>query len=825
MALFQTLTDTFISGYDATKWTGQYGTLSYTSGIFNITNPASYTGYGGMQSLTTYDLTSSYSYVNITNVGNTALASLEIYMSLQLNSTNMIQVIVSGGNYLFRKKVAGVNTDNFTGISANTNSWIRLREVAGTTYFDYSTNGTTWTNAASFLNPFAVTALTVFLSAGTYNAEATATTVSFDNYNITPTLSTVTKTQPAISRISNKFVKTQSSISRVSAIITKTQTGTATIVRSGQVLTHHDYKVYSGNTFLGLLPNVSSAFAYSQDINTVGSQITVEVAVSADTSFLSSTTTIDTELSAPIQDETGDNLLTEGAANIVGVGLGQSLIKNGNTVVVYEYNRFYPNGKVMFTGQMSRWDSSFGGDSGNETISILVYSSGQDTDNYIISTGSISLAVQSSDTANVTGANYGSAFAQTLKPSANINVGQLSIVASVPTGSPVSVFFKLYAGDPSLDYITTISGVTTYTVGGSNTLIDTSSTTVVTSLTPNSYTFTLAANHLLVSPNTYYFVAFFSSYSGNNIVFETATSGFTLTAPVDKLFYARGTTNNVGTGLTYDSAHPVMTVQILTIGGNTTSTYNTSDPTTVILESILDNYKAQGGLLSYNASSIDATGLSLTYTFNTATVYEGVQAVLSLAPNGFYYYADLGTGIVYFKQSNSVADIIVTKNRDIDSLVIVATIETIANTILVSGGIPSGGTTNIYSQYKDSASIAKYGQKLKRISDNRITLQATANAVGNSALAQNKDERYQTTVTILNNMTNITLIKPGQIMGFRGYGNFVDGLLAQIVRVDYTAESVNLTLGILPKRIVPEFEKITRGLIAQQTIANPTAPS
>jgi hypothetical protein len=34
-----------------------------------------------------------------------------------------------------------------------------------------------------------------------------------------------------------------------------------------------------------------------------------------------------------------------------------------------------------------------------------------------------------------------------------------------------------------------------------------------------------------------------------------------------------------------------------------------------------------------------------------------------------------------------------------------------------------------------------------------------------------------------------------------------------------------LTLGILPKRIVPEFERITRGLIAEQTIQNPTAPS
>lgn len=637
---------------------------------------------------------------------------------------------------------------------------------------------------------------------------------------------TFTKTQPLISHISSIFSKTQSSTTHLVVTVTATQPVTAHIIVSADIKKSYDYKVYDGNIFLGLLPNVVSEFAYSQDINTAGSQITIDVGVSADISALASTTTIDDESSVALQDESGDNLLTEGSTSIVGVGLGQSLIKNGNRVIVYEYSRFYPNGKVMFQGVMERWEASFGGDQGEEKINVLVYSSGQDLDNYVIGTGNVSIQNQSSATATISGGGWGSVVAQSIKPSSTINVGVVSILASIPTGSPVSMYFQLCSGNPTLDTLNIIAGSATYTFGGSNAVIDTSSTSIISSLTPTSYTFTLPSNHLLTSPNSYYWLTWFGPYGGSNVVFETATTGFTLTAPLDKLYHVNATINNASFSPAYDSAHPTLTTEILTIGGNTTSTYTSSDPSTGMLESIMNNYSAQGGLLTYNSGSIDATGLSLTYTFTTNTPYEGIKAALSLAPDGFYYYVDLGSNILYFKASNTVADIIVTKSRDIDNLTVIATIENITNAVLFSGGIPAGGgTTNIYSQFKDSTSIAKYGQHLKRISDNRVTLQPTANALGGSALAEGKDELYQTTVTILDNMMDITLLKPGLIVGFRAYGTFVDGLLAQIVRLEYTSESVKLTLGILPKRLVPEFEKITRGLIAQQTIANPTAPS
>ena len=72
---------------------------------------------------------------------------------------------------------------------------------------------------------------------------------------------------------------------------------------------------------------------------------------------------------------------------------------------------------------------------------------------------------------------------------------------------------------------------------------------------------------------------------------------------------------------------------------------------------------------------------------------------------------------------------------------------------------------------------------------------------------------------------DLTTLKPGLVIGFNGFGTFVDQLLLQIVRIDYTPEYATLTLGIMPKRMSLTLQQITKGLLAQETIANPTSPS
>jgi hypothetical protein len=640
------------------------------------------------------------------------------------------------------------------------------------------------------------------------------------------------KIQTSIGRVATNIIKVQTANAHITSIVTHTQQAVAHIIKSSDIPKRYLYKVYTGNQFLGLLPNVTSEFAYSQDINTAGAQITVTVGVSADTSYLPTTTTVDDETGVSITDENGDNLLTEGAVNIVGVGIsGPTLIKNGNHVVVYEYGKYYPNGKVVFNGQMEKWNASFGGANGTDDITILCYSVGQDMDNRVIYTGSVSQNIQSVDNATVTGATWGSAFAQAIKPTANVDVGVINLKVSVSTPL-TSAYLTLYLcqGDPSLDQLNILGGGKggNYQFGGSNHILATSSSVTVAGTTPSVKTFTFPSNTTLTAGGAYYYLAYDTAGTSSTLVIEAATTGTTMTAPFDKLYYARATANNASYGMNYDSTHPMLYIELLKKGGNTLSTYTDLDPS-AMLTSIMDDYAGQGGAISYTPATIQNTGLSLTYTFNTNTSYEGLKAVLSLAPDGFYYYVDLGSNLLYFKQASTTADILIVKGKHIESVNLIASTENIANTVYFSGGIPTGQTTNLYKVYRDTTtvnnSIALYGQRIQRKSDNRVTISTTADAIGISSVQESKDEQYQTVVSILDSMMDISQLRLGMIVGFRGFGTFVDTIISQVVRIDYTPHKATLTLGILPRRIVPEFERITRGLIAEQTIQNPTAPS
>jgi hypothetical protein len=82
------------------------------------------------------------------------------------------------------KKVAGVATQiASTAYVADNHRFLRIREASGTTYWDYSADGITWTNLTSQANPITMTALEVAIEAGTYASEASDTSAKFDDFN------------------------------------------------------------------------------------------------------------------------------------------------------------------------------------------------------------------------------------------------------------------------------------------------------------------------------------------------------------------------------------------------------------------------------------------------------------------------------------------------------------------------------------------------------------------------------------------------------------------------------------------------------------------
>lgn len=569
------------------------------------------------------------------------------------------------------------------------------------------------------------------------------------------------------------------------------------------------YKVYnSTGKYLGNLPRPLQKLKIAQDINSLGSQITLNIPASAD----SGTQTVE---NYTVEDGSEDYTVESGTvayttAQQVPIispafeGI-DSLIKNGNLVQAWIYNYWYPNGKCMFIGTMKNVSASFGGDgTNNDTMSCILYSTGYSLDNYIARGGPFTYSIdQSQITTNSDGVSYVTTegswklFGQSLTVGSGItNIGAINVMLVSSGNVTVNLYTEPNGG--------ILLGSSTQSV-------------IVTSGTVVQFAF---PSLIPVTAGTTYFIEVRPDVGNNILVYWQNTNPYAGGTAMVSNFGGGGGGDYediTGTDLYFQTLYGIPT---------TTSTYTDKDPSTGMLAPIITDYNVRGGPLQWTGETIDATGLSLTYTFSVKTVNEALQAIATLAPDGFYYYVDLGTQTIYFKNASTTADFLLQKGVNINTLNLIMSIENGVNTILFTGGVDPITGLNLFREYTDPESIAAFEPLLDRKSDNSVIINATADAIGESELAALSSEQYQTTVTILDTpRQDITLLRPGKVVGFRGYGNFVDTILAQIVHWEWQAESVTLTLGILPKRQSLQIETTTRQLIAQQTQNNPTSPS
>lgn len=107
-------------------------------------------------------------------------AGLQAYpVEFQVDSNNRIFMNVAAGFIGCWQVVAGVSTDHgFTAYDSTLHRWFRLRESAGTTYWQVSANGVTWTTLASAANPIAVTDVTLLIATDTFLTLGGAKTVT-----------------------------------------------------------------------------------------------------------------------------------------------------------------------------------------------------------------------------------------------------------------------------------------------------------------------------------------------------------------------------------------------------------------------------------------------------------------------------------------------------------------------------------------------------------------------------------------------------------------------------------------------------------------------
>lgn len=573
-----------------------------------------------------------------------------------------------------------------------------------------------------------------------------------------------------------------------------------TNVPDADVPTRFDYKMYSrdGN-YLGLLPKVTSKFGFAQDVNSAGSSIVVTCG-----KFVKNEVTVE-----PLLTESGDVITTESDLPILttstellvatGNSQDEAIFKNSNRLKVWMYNKYYPNGKLMFSGQVNRVEFKYGG--ADAQVKLTVYSDGLDLGNFIA---------------------RGHPFTYTDDQSQTAQDGYVTVSGVYPGWDRYGQSFRTGGAVNNFGALNLLmqgtADVTIYLYDAPNGNVIGSITKSVNNGAAAVVTFEVAQLIDVNSSSDYFFGI--AVGTGQTIrVYRNSTS-----------VYANGTMYNSSYGGGSGGGSWVATtgdLYFVTKSGTptTTAAYTSDDPVADMAHGILLDYNARGGYITER--DFEATGLSLSYTFVVSTVLDAVKKILELCPTGYYSFIDLGTAEIDIKEANyATPDFTVVRGRHITELNLAMTIEQVKNYLLLSGG-DIGGGSNLYRDYSNSESTSNYGIRTVAKSDNRVTLSATADAIGNSFIAENSEEVQETNIIIKDEHVDITQFTPGKTIGFKNFGNFIDDMVLQIVRREpnFSDGIATLTLGRLPVRMSDELQRINRDLLNEQTINNPSAPS
>ncbi len=144
--------------------------------------------FAWLNSVSYYDAISSAVSVAVPTMVASVTGNRQGLM-LEKDASNQVYMYFSGGSNVIRvyKNVAGVATEvlNFT-YDAAVHKYLRLREAAGTTYWEWSTDGSSWTIAHSESNPIAMTLVRVRLYVANTATPSASYMGAWDSVNLTP---------------------------------------------------------------------------------------------------------------------------------------------------------------------------------------------------------------------------------------------------------------------------------------------------------------------------------------------------------------------------------------------------------------------------------------------------------------------------------------------------------------------------------------------------------------------------------------------------------------------------------------------------------------
>lgn len=284
--------------------------------------------------------------------------------------------------------------------------------------------------------------------------------------------------------------------------------------------------------------------------------------------------------------------------------------------------------------------------------------------------------------------------------------------------------------------------------------------------------------------------------------------------------------------------------RIVESGGNTTINYSTEDPADVIKD-VLDNV---AGVVTYDSTSIDDTGVSVSYDLIQNTALEAIERMTDISPQNWYWYVDSNDLLQFheFDPSNPLKLFI---GNHINRLEVVKSGETLFNTYYFLGG----DSPQLYIKRERTSSQTEYGQSDKREQDERITVSATAEQRATSFLDQYAKLQMEVTCTVIDSNVDpkkgvdIDILRPGQAIqiidpdvnvrttkwdsatwDIDSWDYDIKVALNQVLRLEeiqYRGTHAVLKLGTVLPKIGEEIYKNTIQLETFRGKDSPTAPS
>lgn len=560
------------------------------------------------------------------------------------------------------------------------------------------------------------------------------------------------------------------------------------------------YKVYQDNAPAGVLKNVISDFTYTQDINNPPGELVITLGSSLDDSAV-------TAESDTLVDELGNFVVDEFDNNIIGnksFSFDDIPLNLGNRVEVVMFDENYVNGTTVFDGLISRWSTDYV----ENTISISVLPWGAKLDDFLIAVLPDTIVESFEEPIDDYERAYSQVgkgaslnpyqLAQTFQVSNTSDISSMAVYGYTQNGGQVNTTFTLHQGDPASGLSAPLTSVNR----------------VVEEILPTWFTYTFPAEVSLTASTTYTWTI---THNGIDALSD--------------LFLGQSVLGGYADGDSYDfddngwsaAKTPDLVFQAITDGGNLGSNFNSKDPSS-IMRDLVDNQISLGGTVSYDDASIDDTNTIVSYSFKFNTIREGVEKVLQLAPSNWFWYVDAGTNLLHFHERSTAADHTFIKGKHLENLNLEYSLENVVNKSVFSGG-DDGTGDNILDIQVNSDSIGRYGQWLRKVSDNRVTNAETAATLNQNYLNSNGMPTFHTKISVLATEYNIETIKLGDRVEFRNFNDFIDSISLVVSSIKPSPDKIDIELDTIPPYQTKRIEDIRRNLDALQTIDNPDLTS